>query len=97
SAVHIEDSQSPFKKTVRMILCIHGWDGPEHSQAMSLMVFHFHLSCNKENARYSSARIWFTFGEHIAGNSDDAGDTEDAEAIPEVVSWAPLDKSIDSS
>ena len=92
--VHIEKEQSIYKKTVRMILCAHGWDTPQKEVPMTLLIFHFHLGCSDRDAKYKSARIWFRFGEHI--DKDTKEPEPGNKTIPTVVSWAPLDKTTDS-
>src|SRR5215469_13960135 len=36
--IHLAPRPSKFKRTVQMTLCMHGWDSPEHKEAMSLIV-----------------------------------------------------------
>jgi hypothetical protein len=86
--VHIADKKSKFKETIEMVLCVHGWEDPSHSQAMSLLVFRLHFSCSDSSSRYKAATVWFDFG-----NYEDKDSGQTAKATPNVVAYGPFNKT----
>ena len=102
--IHLSPEKSPFKKTIQMVLCVHGWEDLSHQQPMSLLVVRFHFTCNTDGALYRSVRIWFKFNEFEPADLDatsstkstatgSPGDTISANASPVVVAYAPFVKT----
>ena len=86
--VHIETKQSKFKKTVEMVLCVHGWENSSRSQAMSLLVFRLQFSCTDSSSRYKTASVSFDFG-----NYEDKASGQTDKATPNVVAYGPFNKT----
>lgn len=82
--VHKEKDKSEFKKTVEMVLCVHGWKTPAKTEPMTLLILGVNLTCHAQDSRYQSVRIWLKFHE------DDKAVPPNAEsASPTVVAYAP--------
>ncbi|KAF2870616.1 hypothetical protein BDV95DRAFT_629208 [Massariosphaeria phaeospora] len=84
--VKISSKKSKFRKTVQMIICVHGWEDETKKQPMTLIVFSCHLSCSATQYRYQSARMWLEFGEDAYLPKQDSA----PKASPEVVAYAPF-------
>jgi len=84
--LHVSPKKSKFKKTVEMILCMHGWETPARTQPMTLLVFSVKLNCHSPKFRFQSVRMWLAFDE-----DDKADPPNTAElARPTVVGYAPF-------
>jgi len=90
--IHLADKKSKFKKTVEMVLCVHGWETPSHEQAMTLLVFRLHFTCSDAAARYKSATVWFEFGNYDEKDKGNESSTS-AKANPDVVAYGPFNKT----
>ncbi|SPO03472.1 uncharacterized protein DNG_06155 [Cephalotrichum gorgonifer] len=83
--IHISPKMSRFKKTVQMILCLHGWETPAKTQPMTLLIFSVKLNCHSSNFRFQSVRMWLAFDED---NKAVPPNTE--KASPAIVGYAPF-------
>jgi hypothetical protein len=59
---------SKYRRTLRMILCVHGWDSVRHEQAMSLIVMKIHLAVHSTTGKFKSSRLWPRFDDHAEKN-----------------------------
>ncbi|KAL6698004.1 hypothetical protein J3F84DRAFT_406350 [Trichoderma pleuroticola] len=77
--ISVSEEQSRFKKTVELVLCVHGWKNPDRKDPMTLIVLGVNLSCHVRNFRFQSVQIKLKFHE------DDKRDPADlAKAHPQV-------------
>ncbi|KAL7950025.1 hypothetical protein V8C42DRAFT_309256 [Trichoderma barbatum] len=83
--IHTSPTKSKFKKTVELVLCIHGWKSPDRKVPMTLIVLGVHLSCHGRNFRFQSLQIGLRFGE-----DDQRDPANGVEACPQVVAYAPF-------
>ncbi|QYS93799.1 hypothetical protein H0G86_001167 [Trichoderma simmonsii] len=83
--IHISPTKSKFKKTVELVLCIHGWENPDRKVPMTLVVVGVNLSCHARNFRFQSLRIRLRFSEDNQRSRANA-----FEARPQVVAYAPF-------
>lgn len=77
-------SKSSYIVSVEMVLCVHGWENPEKTQPMSLMVFDYQIHYNQRGHRVASVRTEFNFTET---KQNEAGDR----ARPQVRAYAPFE------
>ncbi|EHK42139.1 hypothetical protein TRIATDRAFT_287499 [Trichoderma atroviride IMI 206040] len=84
--IHISKEKSDFKKSVELVLCVHGWKTPEKKEPMTLIILSVRLSCHKRNSRYRSVTITLSFREDNEPGSSKAA----LEASPEVAAYAPF-------
>lgn len=80
----VSPKESNFKKTVELVLCIHGWEDPSKKVPMTLVVLGVNLFSHARDFRIQSVRIWLSFGE------DETRPTNLAAARPVVVAYAPF-------
>ncbi|KAL7896756.1 hypothetical protein HDV63DRAFT_378424 [Trichoderma sp. SZMC 28014] len=83
---HISKEKSEFKKTVELILCVHGWKTPEKKEPMTLIILSVRLSCHKRNHRFQSVEFTLSFHEDSEPGSTNAS----LEASPAVAAYAPF-------
>ena len=89
NTVTYRDVNSDFLLSVRMPLCVHGWEKPDKKQAMSLMVFDYELNYTKRDHFVKSVKTTFFFDE--AAYPAEARPT-DGPANPSVVAYAPFER-----
>ncbi|PNP52251.1 hypothetical protein THARTR1_07460 [Trichoderma harzianum] len=83
--ISVSEEKSRFKKTVELVLCVHGWKSPDRKDPMTLIVLGVNLSCHVRNIRFQSVQIKLKFHE------DDKRDPADlAKAHPQVAAYAPF-------
>lgn len=80
----VSPKDSNFKKTVELVLCIHGWEDPSKKVPMTLVVLGVNLFSHARDFRIQSVRIWLSFGE------DETRPPNLAAARPVVVAYAPF-------
>lgn len=83
--IHLSPIESKLKKTVELVLCVHGWRIPDRRDPMTLIVLGVSLSCHARNFRFQSFQIRLGFGEDDQCNPADA-----IKACPQVVAYAPF-------
>ncbi|UKZ47107.1 hypothetical protein TrVGV298_001321 [Trichoderma virens] len=83
--IHVSSTKSKFKKTVELILCVHGWENPDKKEPMTLIVLGVNLSCHDLNSRFQSVTIKLKFDE-----DDTSHPANTAKANPQVVAYAPF-------
>ncbi|KAK5997910.1 hypothetical protein PT974_00276 [Cladobotryum mycophilum] len=83
--IRISKQRSEFKKTVELVLCVHGWKRPDKKEPMTLIILGVYLKCHAKNFRYQSVRIGLSFHE-----DDKADPSKAVEASPQVVAYAPF-------
>lgn len=86
--IHLSPERSRFKKTVELVLCVHGWKTPDKKEPMTLLIFGVSLKCHASEFRYQSVDIWLGF--HEDDRTDASSST--AEAHPAVTAYAPFVK-----
>ncbi|KAK7701803.1 hypothetical protein SLS57_011608, partial [Botryosphaeria dothidea] len=57
----VSPKESNFKKTVELVLCIHGWEDPSKKVPMTLVVLGVNLFSHARDFRIQSVRIWLSF------------------------------------
>jgi hypothetical protein len=76
--LQISSEESPFRKTVELVVCIHGMK--RNGEDVTLIIYRVHLSCPRES-RYRSARLRFAFTTCDPGQNT---------TPTEVLAWAPF-------
>lgn len=83
--IHVSSKMSRFKRTVQMILCLHGWEDSSKTQPMTLLIFAVNLNCHSRDFRFQSVRMWLTFDEDRKAKPPNV-----EKASPTVVGFAPF-------
>ncbi|KAL7933622.1 hypothetical protein V8C35DRAFT_327589 [Trichoderma chlorosporum] len=83
--IYVSEKKSRFKKTVELVLCVHGWKAPDRKDPMTLVVLGVSLSCHDRDSRFQSVRIKLHFDE-----DDKRHPTDAVKADPQVVAFAPF-------
>ena len=76
--IKYEGRNAKWKTSIEMVLCVHGWEKPDKTKPMSLILFEVGMYCLEPHQHYKAIHTWFTF---------------EGESEPQVLSYAPFDRT----